>query len=400
MTRALLVGSVSALLACGTSTVDRATVRQTMVGDTVVLAIEAPPGVSPSVTIDSVTPVWTPEEFRAIRGLAIGKRILAATDGRGVLGFDREGGTAFPVGVSGEGPGEYRRVAAVVIGSRDQITVADPMQARVLQFDSAGRALPEAARALGMQSSWSVRAVAPGLAESMTELVAWDHGLISVDGLEDSLRVAAVVAADSAETLFMVPEGLWATIDGVPAKRDAYGVRALVGLDPRDGAAVSTGVDYVIRWWRPGATPQMLRIERGWRRAVAGGELEPPPGLLEGLGPTGEMLTKVANGQERGDLKNAVEQLVLVGQGRLLVKVVDSTARYHPYYLGRLPELRPSHWTWEVLDHEGSLRGQLRLPSAFTPSRVVGCELWGVLEQPDGTQAVARVGLAGACGWF
>ncbi|MCA9721149.1 MAG: hypothetical protein KC489_01875, partial [Gemmatimonadetes bacterium] len=72
MTRALLVGSVSALLACGTSTVDRATVRQTMVGDTVVLAIEAPPGVSPSVTIDSVTPVWTPEEFRAIRGLAIG----------------------------------------------------------------------------------------------------------------------------------------------------------------------------------------------------------------------------------------------------------------------------------------------------------------------------------------
>ena len=159
-------------------------------------------------------------------------------------------------------------------------------------------------------------------------------------------------------------------------------------------------MDYVIRWWRPGATPQMLRIERGWRRAVAGGELEPPPGLLEGLGPTGEMLTKVANGQERGDLKNAVEQLVLVGQGRLLVKVVDSTARYHPYYLGRLPELRPSHWTWEVLDHEGSLRGQLRLPSAFTPSRVVGCELWGVLEQPDGTQAVARVGLAGACGWF
>lgn len=335
-----------------------------------------------------------------MRGTAIGARIIVATDGKQVVGFRLGDGTTFAVGTNGAGPGEYKRVASVSIDADDQVTVVDPQLSRVLVFDADGQALPDQQRQLATESSWNVTAVVPVLPGTTGDLAAWDHGLISVDGLEDSMRMVCMLTGKSAETLFEVAEGLWATVGGVPAKREAYGPRALVALDSQDGAAVSTGTDYTDRWWRPDAMPAMLRIEREWHRAPADHDLEPEPALLDGLGPTGAMLKQIADGQERGDVKNAVDKLVLVGGGLLLAKVVDFTAHYHPYYRGRLPELRPAHWTWEVFDAEGTLLGQLRLPSAFTPSRLVGCELWGVREELDGTQAIARADVTAACGWI
>jgi hypothetical protein len=158
-------------------------------------------------------------------------------------------------------------------------------------------------------------------------------------------------------------------------------------------------VDYVIRWWRPDGSPRVLRIERAWQRVPAGQELEPPDELIDGLGPPGAMLRRVLDGQERGEFRNAIDKLVLIGPGRLLVQVVDSTFQYHPYVLGRFPDLRPPHWTWEVFDDAGELRGQLGLPSRFMPHHLMGCQLWGVADAEDGEQSVARIDLGGACEW-
>lgn len=391
---------LTALLACSEGPSSKLTSTRSQVGDTTVVTIHGPQLLAIRSTIPSVESVWSPPDLRAVRSIAVGDRVIVATDGRRVVGLSRESGATFAVGANGEGPGEYRRVSSVAIDQAGQIMAIDPLQRRVLSFDATGRPLTEGQRQLDTESSWNVSAAIATDPGAAAFLISWDHGLIDVDGLEDSMRVMHIPSRDSATVLFVVPEGQWGTIGGVPAKRQAYGPRALVALDEADGAAVSTGTGYTIRWWRPGAQPAMLRIEREWRNAPTGSELEPDQSLLDGLGPTGEMLRRIAAGQERSERKNAIDHLVLVGQGRLLAKVVDSTARYHPYYLGRLPELRPPHWTWELFDTEGVLLGQLLLPSAFTPVRMLGCQLWGSLEELDGTQAVARADLGEACGWM
>lgn len=400
MTAARCAAVVLALAACASESPDpKLTVTQSVVGDTTVVAIHGPQLLERTWTSDSVETVWTPEELGAVRRIAVGAGVIVASDGGRVVGFRLVDGTTFPIGTSGEGPGEYRRVASVTIDSTGQVMVVDPRQGRVLVYNAAGEALPAEARPLAASPAWNVQVVSPAPPGATGDLVAWDRGFIGVDGFEDTMHVVHLTDDSTFRALFAVPQGLWGSFDGVPAKREAYGPRAIVALDRRAGAAVTTGTDYLIRWWRPDATPQMLRIEREWPRAVAGQEREPPQELLDGLGPTGTMVRTVVAGQARGEVKHAIDQLVLIGHGRLLVKVVDSTSHYHPYFLGRLPELRPAHWTWEVFDAAGGLRGQLRLASAFTPHRLLACQLWGVKEEEDGTQSVARIDLDDACEW-
>lgn len=400
MRTAVCTAAILSLSACG-GDADHRDISSTsaLAGDTAVVTIRGPNQLSRTWTGSAVQTEWIPPELRAVRRIALGAGIIAATDGRQVVALRREGGATFPVGLSGAGPGEYRRVASLAIDSVGQITLVDPGQGRVLQFDAAGQALTSKQRPLASPAHWNIVSIAPVPPGSTRDVVAFDRGVISTDGLEDSMRVVQLLDDGNVRTLFEVPDGLWAKFGGMNAKREAYGHRAIVTVDGEDGAAVSTGTDYLIRWWRPDAAPPMLRIEREWRRAAAGHDLEPAEELLDGIGQLGEMIAAIARGQERGEVKNAVDKLVLVGHGRLLVKVVDSTAQYHPFYLGRFPELRPPHWTWEVFDADGELLGQLRLPSAFTPHRLLECQLWGVMEEADASQSVARIDLAEACAW-
>jgi hypothetical protein len=333
-----------------------------------------------------------------VRRFGVGAGVVVASDGGRVIGFRLTDGTTFPVGMRGEGPGEYRRVASVTMDSAGQITVVDPGQGRVLRFDATGRALPEQARPLTASPAWNVQFVTPAHAGSIGDLIVWDRGVVSLHD-EDTLRVVRLLPDSSSQALFAIPQGMWTRVDGVLAKRVAYGPQPLIAVHSRAGAVATTGTDYLIRWWRPDATPQMLRIEREWQREVAGQEREAPEEVIAGLGQRAAMLRTVVAGQDRGEYKHAIDKVVLIGPGRLLVKVVDSTWHYHPYLLGAIPELRPPHWTWEVFDATGELRGQLRLASTFMPHRLVACHLWGVTEAEDGTQSVARIDLGDACEW-
>lgn len=312
-----------ALAACATDPPDsELTITRTIVGDTAVVAIRGPQGLQRSWTSDSIHAVWTPEDFGAVRRFDVGAGVVVASDGGRVIGFRLADGTTFPVGVRGEGPGEYRRVASVTMDSAGQITVVDPGQGRVLRFDATGQALPEQARPLTASPAWNVQFVTPAHAGSTGDLIVWDRGFVSLHD-EDTLRVLRLLPDSGTQALFAIPQGMWTRVDGVLAKREAYGPQPLIAVHSRAGAVATTGTDYLIRWWRPGATPEMLRIEREWQREVAGQEREAPEELIAGLGQRAAMLRTVVAGQDRGEFKHAIDKVVLIGPGRLLVKVVD-----------------------------------------------------------------------------
>lgn len=396
---AITVVGVAATACIDRTPVEEIASTNLMVDDTLAVSVRAPQSLSRQWSSDVAESVWTPTTLSAIRRLGVGANVLVATDGREVAGFLLTQKAPYTVGSNGAGPGEFQRIASLTVDSMGRVLIIDPVQGRVLAFDSLGATLPSDSRQMAVASDWSVYGGIPSESGRVGDVVVWNRGVISVDGLEDSTHVVRLVDTGRVEHIFEVPEGPWASIGGFPAKRDAFGPRALVSIDETDGVAVSDGVDYKIRWWRPGRDPEFLQIVRSWQPASAQNDLEPSAQLLDELGPGGQMLRTVAEGQSRGEFKNAIDHLALVGQQRLLVKVVDSTARYHPYFLGRLPELRPQHWTWEVYSGDGELLGQLRIVSTFTPHRLKGCLLWGVSEGEDGTQSIARIDLRDACGW-
>jgi hypothetical protein len=227
-------------------------------------------------------------------------------------------------------------------------------------------------------------------------IAAFDHGIVAVDGTEDTVRVVGLSWDERIDTILNVADGPWAEFGGSLAKREAYGHRALLSMVAGE-VATSQAEGFEVYWWSARRSPSYTKIVREWRRAPARGDTPPTVAQLESLGRTRDVVEKIVAGQQYGTLKHSVDRLALVGPGVLFVKPVTEAYVYHPYYYGRLPELAPSHWLWEVYHPDGNLVEQLYIASAFVPHLIDGCFLYGVQTSSDGLQEVASIDLGAIC---
>lgn len=393
-----LIIALIATAACSPSPAADIAVARDTLGDTILVTVVAPMTLADRRwEADSVRPLFTPTDMRRIVAVSHHRGTVYLTDGSTVIGWRAGTGEGSPIGTNGAGPGEYRRVAAMSVGQDGTLHLLDESQSKIVSFDSGGTALRDTL----IDASWGAGAGLLGLAAFPDGgwITATDRDMVDPGGLEDSVNVMLHRPGTPPVMLFRVADGTYLLVPPYVVERQVYGRRSKVSLSAAQGAAVSSGEDYHIWWWRPDASPAFTRITREWQRATTEGMEELPEAQRAGLGDTGPALLEALAGQELGSHKNAVEHLVLFDNGTLLVQVVDSTHRYHPTWLRRFPELRPPHYTWELFGSDGALLGQLVLPSRFRPFVWRECELLGIAADDDGVESLVSVELGEACGW-
>jgi hypothetical protein len=364
-----------------------------MEGDTAVVTIAAPESLPDLlVTLDTPSVIWTPEELGRPNGLVVGP------DGRVTIS-DRAHVYAMPPGVDttenvgreGGGPGEYRSVSALLGEPDGAFILLDARARRMVHFSPDGVA----------DSTWSANLdFAPS-----SFLATMDGGLVVLIGPRlvrtgeppDTLYLKPA-SGDTGVVLGKLLQYVWAqTASGILAPRDAYPPKALVAGSATAGFAFSNGLDYTIRWWRPGGSPNWVRISRAWVPPSPSIDRDPPESVLAQVSDH-DQLRDMVSGLVRGDHKNSLDEIALMPGGALWTRPVDSSYVYHPWYYNQLAELRQPARLWEVLGADGELRAQVRLSSMFTPKTVHDCQLYGFLENSDGAYAVATVPLGAACG--
>lgn len=399
--RALVVTliTIAACNSAGQPTVSVPVISRIHSGDTVFVRIEASNYLPDRhFTLDSVEIIWTPPEWRRIQYLFPTGSELVASDGRVVVVVDPVTGVVRNIGRNGEGPGEYRSVTALSVASGDSLIIADAQVMRRTTFALDGSVL-------GMQplvgpdsQSASIRALAALVSPKGSTVEVWERGLVDPSGGEDSVSVFSVYADGSSQRRFRVADGAYIIVgDGMLAKRDAYGSVALTSVSGEDGVAVTDGVRYFIEWWRPGPSPQVMWIVRDWSRRSTALTREPTEEQKAQLGERSTVFAAIVARQEQGPERNSIERLVLIGEGMLMARVVDTSHVYHPLYYNRLPDLRPKHWLWEVFSDNGELLAQLSIPTTFEPIRFQDCTLLGVYADADGVHSVGRLALGEAC---
>lgn len=393
-----LILALATTAACASDTIDEITVVRDTIGDTISIAITVPMTLAVRrVRIDSMRSLFTPPDFRRVIAVAHHQGTTYLTDGRTVLGWREASGEHFVIGRNGAGPGEYQRVAAMSVGSDGTLHLLDESQSKIVSFGANGVALRDTL----IDASWGAGAGLLGLAALPDGgwLTVTDPGIVDPEGPEDSVQVTLHRPAAPALTVFRVANGAYQFLGRYLTKRQVYGRRAIAAVHGTHGAAVSNGEEYQIGWWRADASPRYLKLSRQWQRASTDGMQELPEVQRATLGDAGPALLEALAGQELGTHKNAVEHLVLLDNGALLVQVVDSSYRFEPTWLRRFPELRPAHYTWELFGRDGALLGQLVLPSAFMPFVWRECELLGIAADEDGVESLVAVPLGEACEW-
>lgn len=292
------------------------------------------------------------------------------------------------VGRNGEGPGEYRSVAAVAATVSGDFLVLDSRLGRLTVLDSSGvykdsRQL-ESLNVLRMPVGGRLREHGAGL------LMVWSSGLVNPGG--EPLDVAAVWDRGDGDRTEIVRVKDTEMVDGgrfiVP--RDPYGPRPLIALGPDGLVANTDGLEYCITVRQVGSVT-VRELCREWERGRAG----PDPSLdqLRKKVEVSEATVAVwesRSGAEELGLRNSIESLLFDSDGNLWVKVLQPATRYSVMTRARWPEYRPEYYTWDVIARSGHRLAEVLLPNAFIPILVEGEHVYGTLELDTGELVIAE----------
>ena len=387
------VGTAILLAACAGGEPSANVVRSVVtIRDTAEVTVQAPMSVpSLKVVLDSPRVLWTPNALGRPNAMVVGPDgRVTVSDGRRLFAWEPGVDTTESVGRLGAGPGEYRSVSGLIAQSDGSLLVLDWRQRRLVRFDSHG--LPD--------STWSIPVdptQEPFLALMGTQpVISTGRGMVHLGEPADTLFIRT--ADSSARTLGRLPLFVWARgPDQMLMPRDAYPPVAQLAGSAMAGFAFSDGLQYEVRWWRPGAFPEWLHLMRSWSPPPQSIDREPPGELLARLPDGGTMLRGIVNGGQRGERKPSLEELALMPGGALWVRPLDSSYVYAPAYYTQLAELRQAERLWEVFGRDGALRAQVWISSMFTPTTAHACQLYGLLEDADGAFSVAVIPLGEEC---
>lgn len=367
-------------------------VSSSAVSDTIAVTIQAPESLPAiEVELDSARVLWTPEELGRPNAMAVGPDgRITISDGHRLYAWQPGADTTENVGRTGSGPGEYRSISGLVTRPDGSLLALDWRQQRLLRFDPTG----------APDSTWNIETQVTQttfLALMDSEpVITTGRGIVHLGEPADTLYIRT---ADSAsQELGHITLFVWTQAGaGVLIPRDAYPSLPRLAGSATAGFAFSDGLNYEIRWWRPGASPAWLHLTRAWSPPPQSIDREPPKELVDHLQMRGTMLKAIVNGEARGEHKYSLEDLMLMPGGTLWVRPVDSSYVYSPEYYAQLSELRQPTRLWEVFGRDGKLRAQVRLSSMFTPETAHDCQLYGFLEDSDGAFSVAVVPLGDQC---
>lgn len=362
-------------------------------GDTTLVTITAPESLPALlVPLDSPRVVWTPEELGRPNGLAVGPDgRITVSDRAHIYAWQPGSDSTESISREGAGPGEFRIVSSLLAQPDGSVLVLDGSQRRIVRLDDRG--IPD--------STWMLAADPAQqnfLAQMDGELViATSRGLVHTGEPPDTLYLR-LGSDTTGPALGSVPLYVWMELeDGTLAPRDRYPRRVNLAGSATAGFAFSDGLQYHIRWWRPGKAPAWLHLSRSWTPPLQSVDREPPGSLLATLRDSGNFVKQMNEQQQGGERKYSIEALALMPGGTLWVRPVDESYVYRLAYYVQLSELRPPTWLWEVYGADGTLRAQVRLSPMFTPRTVHDCKLYGFLEDSDGVYSVATIPLGEAC---
>ena len=305
-------------------------------------------------------------------------------------------GASTVLGRAGDGPGEYRDIAGLIVTSGDTLLVWDGTLRRVSWLDQQGRYI----RSLTVTAPLEYPLPRAGVAglDGRNLVLTWERGMVVPGGPPDTIIVARHPAdTEGAASLVDKVQGTsWTAGTPFPGSRYPFGSRPLVAISRRGAVAVSDGVEYLIRI--DGGTAdsgKRIEIVRQWRRAPVGPDVSTPPAeyLQELPAPSRAPMEALFRAQEFGAERNSIDAMVFDDLGRLWCRVVDEAQHAHPMVMGRMPSMRPSRYQWEIFGVDGRLLGAVSVPSRFNVTQITAGWVYGRLETEEGDAVVARMKL-------
>lgn len=360
-------------------------------GDTItVLTTTSPTAEWPPVEIvDSVRVLWSNE--------ALDRPSAIATEGDHLYVADRTqihvlGGPGYSevstIGRQGRGPGEFRSIDGLAVTNGDTLLVWDGAQRRLTWMLRSGRIVRTRSVIPPPRYQGARRALLRTGPEGL--ILAWSSGLVQPMAPPDSVVLTLMRwNDDTARVLATIPDIAWVDGGMMLGPRYPFGQRPVFTVGDSGLYAYSDGVTYCVTVKRLGGGG-VRQICRRWDRQLVDGA-NAAPADTAGIGTFGRPFAAIVAKQEFGREKNSLDDIRLDAAGQLWVRVVDSSLRYHPMYIDRLPQLRPAHYLWEVFDTGGKLARRVALPGRFKPLAVSPQHILGLLEDVDGTLSVARV---------
>ena len=402
MNRALVAGLVLlGIMGCGharSNDPDRGAWvgRVDTVGDTITVTTHAGfTGAKAPITVDSVVQLGDGVELeRPDLIVRLSDGSLLVSDGARLLGIGADGRGAGQLGRKGDGPGEFRSIVGVGVLPGDTIVVMDNGTQRVTWLAADGSYL----RSETVPVELFPRGMLP---RGQRVPVTGDRFAGGLDVIREGVPAAYAVkwqpaGSDSVRTLASLngPAFVRAGIGLSP--KDLFGGAATMAVAADGRVAYSDQVSYRITVDSAGAR-QRRKICRDFAPvpvtdAVRHPDVDAMAARLGMRDVERQSLKKMLAGMHVGDHHDATSEFRFGDQGRLWVRIVDSTqAGIHPWLMNRDPSLRPKYYVWDVYGRNGERVEQVRLPSAFDPREFAEDTVWGIVELDTGEKVVGRV---------
>lgn len=349
------------------------------------------------IRIDSVTILWDGGTLRPNAPMAVGDdgTIYAAEASQ--LDLIRPDGSAAPaIGRAGQGPGEFQEIAGVY-ASHDSLLVWDRGNRRLSLLDRAGRVLVTSPVLFpaSLQGPQPI-ALFPAPAGIV---MTWNHGFVAPDAPPDTFAVmVGTFGADSTHwrTVVNLRDMQWTHVGGMVGPKHLFGEKPLVAVGPDGMFAVSQGVEYWVNWGVATST-KVTRIVRRLDPVPVSGKIgEIPEAVLKRVPPAlRQSFQGLAAAGVYGKVRNRIDELRLDDAGRLWVRIETPADTLNPMLNHWYPEGRAPHYHWDLYGASGQRLGAVELPSRFTPGAFRRGVVYGIDEEEDGNNAVAKVELPG-----
>lgn len=380
--------AVALLAACERgqgSTEETVRVETTILGDTTIVRSS---GMPPVVRPDTVLVLWRSDALERPRSMArVGDRLVVG-DGTRVHLVPLDGDAPVSVGGEGEGPGEYRAIAAVgVLG--DTILVYDARVMRLSRLSADGAYL--ASRQI------TPRVPFVNISRGGEMLVPLGDGVLAIHeenvNLVRPIRRAVLehaLAADSSHVVGAWDGAHWTRIGELIGPRELFPARAILAVAADGRIAYGNALDYCISVSRP-AQPAVRRVCRDWQRAQVGDGIRSPDLALLEDERSRQVLESLLRDQQIGPLLPSFDALRFGADGTLWVRTVgDEMSHVHPLLAARVAGAGPERRRWDVFDAEGRLVRTVELPTPFDPRVFGDGRIWGIMELPSGELTIAE----------
>ncbi len=291
------------------------------------------------------------------------------------------------LGRKGDGPGEFRRILGVHARG-DTVEALDFNASRLTRF---GPDHVPITTTLEAPTGYD-EAMASSLASCDGNILAlWRAGYRLPGGPPDTVAIVWWRPNTKPVPWLLVEDVAW-TATQPSGTRRPYGVRALVASDGGCQVATSDGVTFAAQI-RNASNGAMSIITVDEAAVPVTADAKTIPEKWQGEFPSGPFppLIDLVEGQDYGDTRDQVEELQFDAGGRLWMRVVDSTYKYHPFVMGRVAEARPATYRWDVFGTDGRRLATVHLPSNFTPKAWSVRWVYGIAEDDDGALVVGRL---------